>query len=69
MNGVEEEYASINFYRFDANEPANQRLQNRLGLRGHPAVAIIDRNGEVTQRLFGTQSADVLTPLLEAASE
>ena len=70
MNGAEEEYgASVNFYRFDANEPVNQRLQNSLGLRGHPAVAIIDRDGEVVQRLFGVQSAERLTPLLNAVAE
>ena len=70
MNGAEEEYgASVNFYRFDANEPVNQRLQNSLGLRGHPAVAIIDRDGEVVQRLFGVQPAERLTPLLNAIAE
>lgn len=69
MNGVEDEFeADINFYRFDANEPVNQRLQNSLGLRGHPAIAIIDRDGEVVQRLFGVQSADLLTPMLNAVS-
>ncbi|MEM8856746.1 MAG: hypothetical protein AAGD96_00395 [Chloroflexota bacterium] len=66
MNGLEDEYAgSINFYRFDANEPLNQRLQNDLQLRGHPSVAIVTNQGEILNRYFGEQSAEDLRPVLD----
>ena len=69
MNGLEEEYQSINFYRFDANEPANQIIQNDLALRGHPSVALISENGEVVNRFFGSQPADLLKPILDQLIE
>lgn len=66
MNGLENEYGeSINFYRFDANEPENQRLQNELQLRGHPSVALVQADGQVFNRYFGTQSAEELRPMLD----
>ncbi|MFT5193769.1 MAG: hypothetical protein ACI9EW_001541 [Cellvibrionaceae bacterium] len=70
MNGLETKYGSnINFYRFDANEPENQQLQNSLQLRGHPSVAMIDQNDEVVQRLFGVQPEEALGRLLESLLE
>jgi len=65
VNGLEEEYPSINFYRFDANEPANQRIQNDLALRGHPSVALISKDGEVVNRFFGSQPAELLGSALD----
>ena len=66
MNGLEDEYSgSINFYRFDANDPENQRVQNRLQLRGHPSVAVVKQNGDVSNRFFGSQPAELLRPVLE----
>ncbi|MFT5196823.1 MAG: hypothetical protein ACI9EW_002301 [Cellvibrionaceae bacterium] len=70
MNGLETQYKSaVNFYRFDANDPENQQLQNALQLRGHPSVAIINQNDEVVQRLFGVQQEDALTPILDMLAE
>ena len=69
MNGLEEEYPSINFYRFDANEPANQGLQNDLALRGHPSVAIVSEGGAVINRFFGSQPAELLRPVLDELIE
>ena len=66
MNGLEDEYSeSINFYRFDANDPDNQRLQNGLQLRGHPSVAVVEQNGDVSNRFFGSQPAELLRPILD----
>lgn len=70
MNGLETQYGSdINFYRFDANDPKNQQLQNALQLRGHPSVAMINRNEEVVQRLFGVQQEEALVSILESLLE
>lgn len=67
MNGLEENYGTeINFYRFDANRPENQRLQNSLQLRGHPSVALVNQEGEVVQRFFGAQSEEAILESLEA---
>ena len=65
MNGLEAEYTSIQFYRFDANVAANQQIQNDLQLRGHPSVALISEDGEVVGRFFGSQPADLLRPALD----
>ena len=65
VNGLEAEYASIKFYRFDANAPANQGIQNDLQLRGHPSVALISEDGEVVGRFFGSQPAERLKPELD----
>lgn len=66
MNGLEDEFGdSIKFYRFDANDPDNQRLQNDLQLRGHPSVALVKADGDVSNRFFGSQSAELLRPVLE----
>ena len=69
MNGLEEEYPSINFYRFEANVPANQSIQNDLALRGHPSVALISKDGTVVNRFFGSQPADLLKPVLDELVE
>ena len=66
MNGLEDAYGdSIQFYRFNANDPDNQRLQNDLQLRGHPSVALVKANGDVSNRFFGSQPAELLRPVLD----
>ena len=70
MNGLEDDYsASINFYRFDANRPENQILQNSLQLRGHPSVALVSADGEVVNRFFGAQPAELFEPILDELKE
>ncbi|MEM7798736.1 MAG: hypothetical protein AAF633_06075 [Chloroflexota bacterium] len=61
MNGLEAEFKDqVNFYRLDANQPENENIQNKLDLRGHPTIALIDPSGEITNRYFGVQAEDVL---------
>ena len=67
VNGLEGGYGDeINFYRFDADDPVNQRLQNSLQLRGHPSVAIVDKNDGVVQRFFGVQPAEEIESVLDS---
>lgn len=37
-----------------------------LGVRGHPTLALLGRNGEVTRTWFGAAEVDDLRPLVEA---
>lgn len=65
MNGLEAEFdEQIQFVRLEAGQPENARIQQAYGLRGHPSVAILDRNGQVAHRYFGPESADVLRETL-----
>ena len=65
MNGLETEYAGqINFVALDAGESENFRIQQDYGLRGHPSVAILNKDGQVTQRYFGAKSAETLRDAL-----
>ena len=69
MNGLEDEYGTaVTFYRFDADEPANQSVQKDLDLRGHPSAAILDANGQVVQRFFGVHPAEAIIPYLDTLS-
>lgn len=67
VDGLEIEFASqITFYRFNALEDDNAALQSQLGLRGHPAMAILDRDGEIVTSFVGPQSTDALRQALTA---
>lgn len=65
MNGLEAEFgASVTFVRLNANQPENETYQRALGLRGHPTVALLTRDGEVSERFIGEQSAESLRDAL-----
>ena len=67
MDGLEAEFGDeIAFERLDAAEPAVLQLQQSYGLRGHPSVAILDANSEVTARYFGPETAEKLREDLTA---
>ena len=68
MNGLEAEFADrATVISLDAAEPANERLQLRFGVRGHPSAVILNSNGQVTQRYFGVETAVTLRTALNAA--
>lgn len=53
--------------QLDANEPENARWQQQFGLRGHPAIVILDGNGRALQTFAGPQTEVVLREGLAAA--
>lgn len=71
VNGLEAEFAGqITVQRLRADEPENEALMATLGLRGHPAFAIIDEEGRVRHTFFGPQETAVLrAALADVAAE
>jgi thioredoxin-like negative regulator of GroEL len=70
VDGLEQEFAGqIQIIRLDANDPANSQLMEMLELRGHPAFAIINKEGQVTARFFGPQPIEALREAMQAVIE
>jgi thioredoxin-like negative regulator of GroEL len=51
--------------QLNAAEQANEELQARYNVRGHPSFVLLDGDGQVGQRFFGPQSEAVLRQALE----
>jgi len=67
VNGLHDEFAGrATVLQLDANEPENGRLQQDLGLRGHPTFAVLDGDGRVTQTFVGPQTEQLLREALTA---
>ncbi len=70
MNGLEAEFGGeIEFFRLNAAEAENGRLQQQYGLRGHPSAAILDRDGNVVERYFGAETAETLQAVLRQLAQ
>ncbi|MBK9052545.1 MAG: thioredoxin family protein [Chloroflexi bacterium] len=70
VDGLEQEFAGqIQVMRLDANDPTNSQLMEALELRGHPAFAVIDAEGQVTARFFGPQPIEALRDAMQAVIE
>ncbi|WP_420645250.1 hypothetical protein [Candidatus Leptofilum sp.] len=66
MNGLEAEFGDeITFLRLNAAEVEVVELQQSYGLRGHPAVAVLDEREAVVVRYFGPESFDTLQAVLK----
>ena len=66
MNGLEAEFEGrIDFLRLNAAEAENGRIQQKYGLRGHPSVAILDKEGQVVERYFGAETAVTLKNVMQ----
>jgi thioredoxin-like negative regulator of GroEL len=51
--------------QLNAAEPANEALQARYNVRGHPSFVVLDGNGRAVQRFFGPQTEEPLRQALE----
>ncbi|MBE2199508.1 MAG: hypothetical protein IAE79_12920 [Anaerolinea sp.] len=61
MNGLEDEFeGEVAVVRLQADTPDTIQLQEAYGGRGHPFFAVIDGEGQVTERFFGPQPAETL---------
>lgn len=70
VNGLEEEYGErLQVVRLNFNDRANDGVISALGVRGHPTIVLLDREGEVGRTWFGTATAEDLRPLVEALFE
>ena len=67
MNGLEEEFKGrLQVVRLDFNAPKNRDAVAALGVRGHPTVVLIRRDGTISRTWLGLATADDLRPLVEA---
>ena len=67
VNGLEEEFAGeIAVYRLDVDVPKNASLQAAYGVRGHPALVVLDAENQVRDRFFGTPTLATLRETLLA---
>ncbi len=66
VDGLEQEFAGkINVVRVDAAAPEGQTLAARFGLRGHPALYVVNAQGRIAQQFYGTPSADMVRAALQ----
>ncbi|MCO5186508.1 MAG: hypothetical protein M9928_15735 [Anaerolineae bacterium] len=66
MNGLETEFdGKVTFVRLNAAQREVEQLQQQLGLRGHPAVGLLNSKGHLVERYFGVQSAETLRQRLQ----
>lgn len=67
VNGLETEFGEqLIVTRLDANVRENEELEFSYGLRGHPAFAILDKDGEATAVFIGPQSAETIREAITA---
>jgi thioredoxin-like negative regulator of GroEL len=61
VDELEEEFAGeVAVVRLNAGREEEARLSAELGLRGHPSFAILTADGQVSNRFFGPQPAELL---------
>lgn len=66
MDGLEREYQGrLQVIRLDFNADRNKRAIEAMGVRVHPTVVLIDRNGQLRPLLLGPQSIDKMRPLID----
>lgn len=68
VDGLESEFVGeAAILRLTAAEPANVRLQQEYGLRGHPSFAVLSGDGRVLQVFIGPQTEETLRVALTTA--
>jgi thioredoxin-like negative regulator of GroEL len=55
--------------KLNAIEPANEALQARYDVRGHPSFVVLDAGGQPVQRFFGPQTEASLRQALDQVAE
>jgi len=69
VNGLADEFEDeVAVLRLKADTPATIPLQERYGGRGHPFFAVINAEGQLTDRFFGPQTADTLREAMTAVA-
>jgi thioredoxin-like negative regulator of GroEL len=65
VDGLRNEFRGrADVVRLNAAEAANEVLQARYDVRGHPSFVVLDGAGQAAQRFFGPQTAEVLRQAL-----
>jgi len=55
--------------QLNAADPANETLQARYNVRGHPSFVVLDGRGQPGRRFFGPQTEELLRQALEQVIE
>lgn len=67
MNGLQAKYAdSLQVVSLDFNDPKNGRAISDLGIRAHPTLAIIRKDGTLSRLWYGAPKEGELDQLIEA---
>ncbi len=66
VDGLEHDYAGrLQVVRLNFNDKKNDAAIRALGVRGHPTIVLIDRNGIPQAPLLGVQTDAKLRPKVE----
>jgi thioredoxin-like negative regulator of GroEL len=66
VDGLSDEFAGrATVLQLNAAEKANEELQARYDVRGHPSFLVLDSDGRAVQRFFGPQIETVLGQALD----
>lgn len=66
VNGLEEDFGDeLQVVRLDFNDSENDGAIAALGVRGHPTIVLLNREGEIHRRWLGAGTDDDLRPLVQ----
>lgn len=66
VDGLSDEFTGrAAVLQLNAAEQANEALQARYGVRGHPSFVVLGDDNRVTQRFFGPQPEEILRRALQ----
>jgi thioredoxin-like negative regulator of GroEL len=66
VDGLSAEFAGrAAVLKLNAAAPANEALQARYNVRGHPSFVVLDAGSQPVQRFFGPQAEEILRQALE----
>ena len=67
VNGIEQEYAGrLQVVRLDFNDRKNDDAITALGVRGHPTIVLIDKNGGRFGARLGARTPEQMRTDVEA---
>lgn len=66
MDGIEREYqGKLQVVRLNFNEARNEKVIAMLGVRAHPTIVLLDRDGQRQGQRLGPPSLEELRGLVE----
>ena len=70
VDGLSAEFAGrATVLQLNAAEQANEELQARYDVRGHPSFVVLDGDDRAIERFFGPQAEETLRQALEQVAE
>jgi len=70
VDGLSDEFdGQVKVLQLNVADQANEELQARYNVRGHPSFVMLDADGQVAQRTFGPQAESVLRQALKQLAQ